>query len=96
MEGHSSNVEICLIVEDSVLRVAQVGEHSLFLRDSFQCRPNSEGRIVITVDGLQTTYDVKFDSGITDGAREVRFSDVSNHQHGYTERLLFEDNQVPF
>ena len=94
--GHSSTVSIRLHVNDCVLGVAQVGEHSLILRHSFECPPRSTGRIEIVVDGHHTVYDVLFHEGIARDAREIGFRDITPSLHCDTERPLFESNDVPF
>jgi hypothetical protein len=95
-QGHSSTVHIRLKVDECILRVAQVGESSLILRESFECPPESEGEIVIVVDGHKSVYHVILDEGITRGMREVKFSDIQPPPR-HTERLLFSElDDVPF
>jgi len=94
--GHSSTVHIQLHVDDTILRVAQVGDRSLILREQFECPPASEGQVVIVVDGHSTAYRILLDEGITLGKREVAFSDITPPPR-HTERFLFsESDDVPF
>lgn len=57
-EGYSSNVEIRLEIEGTVLRVAQVGRDSLVLSNPHDTPLAGYGRVVITVDGREHPHDV--------------------------------------
>jgi hypothetical protein len=61
-DGFSSAVRIFLEINGQVMRVAQVGEGSLILRDQGSVEPNAEARIIITVDHNRRVYPVVISS----------------------------------
>jgi hypothetical protein len=94
--GHSSKVQIRLHVDSHIVRVAQVGCRSLILREHFECPPESEGHVVIVVDGHKTTYPIVLDNGINHGDREVVFSDVETPARVPHMPLFSDLDDVPF
>ncbi len=90
-QSHSSLVQIRLEVNGHVLRVAQVGEDSLILREPCQL-PSSMGKIVITVDGQESEYLIFLHRGIAPESRVVHFR---NYQPAETQGRLFQED-VPF
>jgi hypothetical protein len=64
--GFSTAVRIVLEIGEQVLRVAQVGEHSLILKDIKPALfpPTSNARIVISVDGERRVHPVQLPNGI--------------------------------
>jgi hypothetical protein len=56
--GYSSQVEIRLEFESTVLNVAQVGRDSLILQEPYDRPLAGYARIVITVDGREHPHDV--------------------------------------
>jgi hypothetical protein len=96
VQGHSSTVHLRLRVAGCTLRVAQVGESSLILRESFECGPETEGEIEIVVDGHKSVYRVILDDGITKDMREVRFSDIQQPIQLGQRSLFNEPDDAPF
>jgi hypothetical protein len=56
--GFSTAVRIFLEVNGQTLRVAQVGETSLILREQAEVQPNTAAQVVIMVDGARRVYPV--------------------------------------
>lgn len=59
-------MRIFLHVNGRVLRVAQVGENSLILRDVYVTEPTSDAQVIIHVDGERRVYPVLLRKGIQD------------------------------
>ena len=75
-DGLSTAVRIRLEVEGMVLRVSQVGENSLILRDVSQMWATDDAQVVISIDGEEMIYPIVLPNGIND--RVVRFVDGSS------------------
>jgi hypothetical protein len=69
----SASVALRFEVEGRVLSVSQVGDRSLLLRLPVEVAPDSEGRVIVTVDGEDRAYPVVVNSV---AGREVRFEPV--------------------
>ncbi len=80
--GFSTAVRIVLEVGGKVLRVAQVGEHSLILKDTKpeEMAPTSNAQIIITVDGERRVHPVNLHEGIA--GRVVFFENCDTCQLG--------------
>ncbi len=93
--GHSATVEIRLRAQGMVLRVAQVGEESLILRDPCELPP-CDGLIEIVVDGHLDCYPIYLHAGITPGSQFIDFRNVSAPNSDERQALLFDDdNAIP-
>jgi hypothetical protein len=93
--GHSSNVQIRLIVDDRILGVSQVGDRSFILRETdFECPPETEGEIVIVVDGHVSRYRVILDKGIARDTPDIVYTDVERLPPPKNGMLF--DEPIPF
>ncbi len=50
-DGFSTAVRLRLVIDDWELKVAQLGENSLILRDLDCVAPNTEAKLIISIDG---------------------------------------------
>ena len=75
--GHSAAVRLRLRVNGVELRVAQVGDSFLILRDQAEARPGTVADIIITVDGNQRVYPVILPEGIFSSSDFVEYLDLN-------------------
>jgi hypothetical protein len=69
-DGYSADLEISLIIEGNRYRVAKLGPDYLILADAQEIRPGDSGKVVITVDGRSTAYEVVLFRGASAGRQE--------------------------
>ena len=72
--GFSTQVRIKLVVDDLVLRVAQVCENSLILREVREFAPNTKASVIISVDGEEHVYPINLHEGVQ--GKFVTFQDL--------------------
>jgi hypothetical protein len=72
-DGYSSQVEIYLLIGGKKIRVAQAGPSRLVLRDLEAIPKESEGELVITVDGREYKRHAFFHEGVAAGEELVEF-----------------------
>ena len=72
-DGYSADVKIYLLVNGQKLRVAQAGPNRLVLRDLQAIPPESEGELIITVDGREYTRHAFIHQAVEAGQELVEF-----------------------
>ena len=77
-DGFCTAVRIFLEVNGQVLRVSQVGDDSLILRDNYLLESAANATVVISVDDERRTYPIRLREGIR--ARTVFFDDLPSTQ----------------
>ena len=72
-DGYSADIEIYLQVGDTKYNVAQVGGYSLILRDACSFPPNTEAKLVTSIDGRTNVRNVVLHKGVSLDCAEVDF-----------------------
>jgi hypothetical protein len=70
MSGHSSIVEMFLVLDDLMVPVAQLGDRFLLLDQPFE-HPPTDGEMILRIDALQHEWRVRLPQGISPDSPRV-------------------------
>ena len=73
LDGHSSDVEIYLLIDGKRFEVAQIADGTLILRDTHEIPPGTSAILVIKVDGHEEREEIFLRSGATSREELVPF-----------------------
>ena len=69
-------MRLSLQLENTSVRIAQIGDGFLILRDLCEAAPGTQANVVIAVDDDEVTYPVELTDGILNGIDLVDFTDL--------------------
>lgn len=71
--SYSAKVEAFLEVADKRLRIGRIRDGVMMLRDTIDVPPATQGRVVMSVDGIEDTTSVVLINGITVQSATVEY-----------------------